>query len=158
MIEFPQTVRKPRKPYYRKSAAVKELERLANEDARKRHPSIDPKFLCPRTHKDNSANSLTSSIVKYIELKGGWASRINSTGVFDQRLGKYRTSTMKKGVADIMAVYKGLSLHIEVKIGKDQQSEHQAKVEADVTRSGGLYHVAKTFEDFYEWFNKLGNE
>lgn len=154
MIEFPNTVRKPRK-HYKKSAALKELERLANEDARKRHPSIDPKFLAPRTHKDNSANSLTASIVKYIELQGGWASRINSTGVWDKRLGKYRTSTMKKGVADVMAVYKGLSLHIEIKIGKDQQSEYQKKVEADVNRAGGLYFVAKTFADFYTWFNQL---
>ncbi len=155
MIEFPEIKRKARKVPFRKSEAVKELERLANIEARNLHPTIDSRFIAPRIFRDDSANSLTSCIVKYITLCGGFASRINSTGIYRPQLGKYTPGTQKRGIADIMATFRGLSLHIEVKIGKDQQSEAQKRVEAEVNRSGGRYFIARDFESFYKWFKEL---
>jgi Holliday junction resolvase len=126
---------------------------MANDEAKRLHPTCP--HLAPRTFKDNSANELTKAIVKYLTLKGGFASRVNSTGVYDRRLGKYRTGTQKRGIADIMAIYKGLSLQIEVKYGKDRQSEVQKQVEQEVIRSGGRYYLARNFTDFKAWFDTL---
>jgi hypothetical protein len=143
------------KPRYKKSAAVKELETMAFEEAKQRHPSIDPKYLAPRTYRDDRANGLTKCIVDYITLRGGMASRINSSGVWDKKLNKYRIPTQKRGLADIWATYRGLSLQIEVKIGRDRQSEHQKQVEQQQTDAGGLYYIARNFSEFKEWFDSL---
>ena len=145
--------RKNRKAPYRKPETVRELERMANAEAKQLHPGMP--HLAPRTFKDDTSNSLTACIVKYITLKGGFASRISNQGTFNRRLNKYIPGTAKRGLADIMATYQGKSLHIEVKAGKDRQSEHQKKIESEVIRSGGLYFVTHNFTDFKTWFDNL---
>jgi hypothetical protein len=141
------------KPYYRKSTAVKELERMANEAAMFKHPTCP--HLAPRKFRDDNANGLTQCIVQYIVLSGGFATRINNQGTWSKKLNRFIPGTSRKGLSDVMATYKGLSLHIEVKIGKDRQSGAQKKVESEVTRSGGLYYLAKNFTDFKEWFDSI---
>jgi hypothetical protein len=152
---LPEIKRKQRKASYRKPYAVKELERLAMDEARRLHPNIPESVLCPRTFRDDSANALTGCIVKYITLKGGFASRINNQGTFNRKLGKYIPGTAKRGLPDIMGIFKGLSLHIEVKHGKDVQSDYQKRIESEVIRSGGLYCLAKDFTTFKEWFDSI---
>lgn len=150
MVEF--TLKYKKSPY-RKTEAIKELESLAMNEAKELHPTCP--HLAPRTFRDDTANELTKAIVKYITLKGGFASRINSTGIYDRRLGKYRKGTQKRGLADIMATYKALSIHIEVKVGKDCQSEYQKNVETQVKQSGGLYFIARDFQGFKIWFDSI---
>jgi len=70
-------------------------------------------------------------------------------------MGKYIPGTSRKGLADVMATYNGLSLHIEVKMGSDRQSEEQKKVEDDVIRSGGHYFLAWNFTEFKKWFDMI---
>ena len=158
MIQLPEIKRKSRKPSYRKPEAVKELERLSMVEARELHPTLDPRFIAPRTFRDDTANSLTDCIVKYITLCGGFASRISNQGTYIQKLGKYIPSTSRKGLADVMATFRGLSLHIEVKAGKDVQSDEQKKIESEVRQAGGYYFLAKDFESFYKWLNAFENE
>jgi biotin-(acetyl-CoA carboxylase) ligase len=157
MLDLPEIRKKTPKAPFKKSAAVRELEALANKAARIKYPNTPDYAFAPRKFRDDSANGLTSCIVKYITFRGGFASRINSTGVYNQKLRKYIPGTSRKGLADIMATYKGKSLHIEVKIGKDRQSEYQMKVEADVMRSGGLYFIAKDFDSFKVWFDNISD-
>lgn len=138
---------------YRKPQAVRELEKLADAEAHSQHPTMP--HLALRRYRDNTANGLTVCIVKYITLKRGFASRINSTGIFRPQLGKYTSGTQKNGIADIISTYKGKSLHIEVKHGRDVQSEAQKKIELEVTRSGGVYFIARNFTQFKQWFDNL---
>jgi hypothetical protein len=138
-----------------KSDEVKELEKLAFSEARRKHPTIPIHALAPRIYKDDTANGLTKCIVDYIALKGGFASRLNSTGIYRQDLQKFVYNTQKRGLSDIIAVYKGKSLNIEVKAGKDRMSEHQLKVKKEIESSGGLYFVAKDFSTFKTWFDNL---
>jgi hypothetical protein len=147
--------KKPKKAPHKKSDAIKELETLAFEEAKCKHPSIDPRYLAPRTFSDKGANSLTAAIVAYIRLKGGMASRINTTGVWDQRLNKYRISTQQRGLADIWGTYKSKSLQVEVKIGRDKQSEDQMKVQQQQIAAGGYYFLAHSFEEFKAWLDEL---
>jgi len=138
---------------YKKSAAVRELEAMATAEAKAKHPG-NP-YVIDRTFRDDTANSLTDCIVKYITLKGGFASRISNQGTFNRKLNKYIPSTSKRGLADIMGTYRGLSLHIEVKIKNDKLSEFQKTVESEVIRSGGRYFIAKDFSSFKQWFDSL---
>jgi hypothetical protein len=155
MLNLPTIESKPSKASYRKPEAVIELEQLATNAARLKHPTLPEHALLPRKYRDDTANFLTNCIVTYVTLNGGFASRINNTGTYRAKLGRYTPGTSRKGLADIMATYKGLSLNIEVKIGTDIQSEHQRQVELDVNRSGGHYFIARNFTDFRNWFDKL---
>jgi hypothetical protein len=40
-----------------------------------------------------------------------------------------------------------------VKYGKDRQSNDQKKYEQEVTKAGGIYLIAKTFDGFIEWYD-----
>lgn len=145
--------RKQRKASYRKPEAVRELERMADNEARLLHPTMP--HLAPRTFRDDGANNLTKCITTYLRLKGAFSSRLNNTGIFDKRLNRYRPTTSRKGLPDVLATYQGKSLFIEVKAGRDRMSIDQAKVMKEQTRSGGLYFVASDFTQFKEWFDTM---
>lgn len=153
MLNLPTIRRKARKAPYQKPEAVRELERLAMDEARLKYPLMP--FLAPRTFKDNDANSLTKCVVEYIRLSGGFASRISNQGTFSRKLNRYIPATSRKGLADVIGCYKGKNLNIEIKIKKDVQSEHQKKIESEIIRSGGLYYIAKDFTDFKIWFDRI---
>jgi hypothetical protein len=140
---------------YKKPESVKELERLADAEARRKYPNMKPEYLAPRKYRDDSANGLTSCIVTYVTLKGGFASRISNQGTYNAKLKKYIPTTAKKGLADVMGCYMGKNLNIEVKIGRDKQSEAQIKIQNEVTKAGGLYFIAHNFTDFKVWFDCL---
>ena len=69
--------KKPR-PAYRKPEAVRELEQLADTEARLLHPNFPVNALAPRIFRDDTSSGLTACIVKYVTLKGGFASRTNN--------------------------------------------------------------------------------
>lgn len=147
---------KVKKAPYRKSEAVRELERMANEEAQQKHPTCP--HLAPRTFRDDTANSLTKCITAYLRLNGAFVSRVNNTGIYDRRLNRYRPGTSRKGLPDIIATYKGKSLMIEVKHGRDRMSEHQERVRQEQEQSGGLWFTAHDFTEFKEWIDSiLGN-
>jgi hypothetical protein len=155
MLNLPEIKRKKPKAPYRKPEAVKELERMADAEARLKHPTMAEAHLAPRTFRDDKAGPLTICIVKYITLKGGFASRISNQGTYNQKLRRYIRGTARKGLADIMGTFRGLSLHIEIKAGKDRQSDEQKRIESEIKRSGGLYYLARDFTTFKQWFDNI---
>jgi len=146
--------KKPRAPY-KKPEAVKELERLAFEAACADHPNVPRNVIAPRIFRDDTAGGLSKCVVADITLKGGFATRVNSMGVYRASLKKFTFSGQKKGVGDVIGTYKGLSIQVEIKIGRDQQSEHQKKVQQEHEAAGGLYYLARNFTDFKTWFDSL---
>jgi hypothetical protein len=54
-----------------------------------------------------------------------------------------------------MAVYQGIHLSIEVKIGKDRQSAAQKKVQQEVTTAGGMYFLARDFQSCWDWIQTI---
>lgn len=170
MYELPPIAakKKPRPPY-RKSEAVRELERLANDDAARRHPSMPRQYLAPRLYRDDSANGLTKCIVEFLNLSGHMAERINTTGryidkskTFTDVMGRQRTigtgqwlpTSGVRGSADISAVIQGRSVKIEVKM-KDRQSEAQKRYQERTEAAGGIYLIVRTFAEFYDWYNSM---
>ena len=63
--------------------------------------------------------------------------------------------TSTAGSADISATIKGRSVKIEVKIGKDRQSEAQKRYQENIEKAGGTYYIAKNFDDFVIFFNEF---
>lgn len=150
--------------------ALKQLQDLHFEAQKTKYKTIPPAYIPRKKFADATANGLTQCIIQYINLMGGFAERISNTGrQIDNRkivtdvLGQkrilgtvsYIKGTGKNGTADISATYKGLSLKIEVKIGKDKMSAAQSEYKQKTEGAGGIYYIAKDFETFFEWFNQL---
>ncbi len=150
---------------YYKPKAVKDFE---NELLQLKEIKFNnqPGLLKP-TFRDDTANGLTKLIIKFIQVRGGQAERINSTGrpidnriTYTDAIGLQRTigsvkwikGTSTSGTADISATIKGRSVKIEVKIGKDYQSEAQKQYQQAVEAAGGIYYIARDFTTFVQWF------
>ena len=67
----------------------------------------------------------------------------------------FTPSTGTKGSADISAIIQGRSVKIEVKFGKDRQSEVQKQYQESVESAGGIYYIAKDFDSFILFYNNL---
>lgn len=148
---------------------LSEMEKITREI---KAPSINPDYIVGTKFNDKSANALTKAILAFINLSGGQAERINNMGrmidrskVVSDVLGRQRTvgsvewqkGTGTKGTADISATVCGLSVKIEVKFGKDKQSDDQKKYQEQITSAGGIYLIAKEFSPFVKWYvNKFG--
>jgi hypothetical protein len=129
-----------------------------------------PDYVAKKIYIDKTANGLTTAIIAWINLNGYQAERISTTGrwidnskivtdVLGNRKkigsGKYIKGTGTNGSADISATIKGKSIKIEVKIGKDRQSEAQIKYQQMIEKAGGIYFIAKNFNEFYGFYITL---
>ena len=154
MMLFPEIKQKKRKAIrYIKPEAVKELERLADAEALRLHPTCPA--LAKRIFRDDSANSLTGCITTYLRLKGAFVSRLNNTGIFDKRLNRYRPGTSRKGLPDVVCTYKSKSIFIEVKHGSDKLSESQERIRGEQIASGGLWFTAHNFTEAKQWIDNI---
>lgn len=144
---------KVKKQPYKKPQSIKELERIAF-DHHYRESSLPPQYRTKFHFRDDSANELTKSILKYLQVNGAFATRLNSTGIYRADLKKFVPNTQRKGLADILCTYKGISIQIEVKHGKDRMSSYQLQVKDDFEQSGGLFYVARDFTTFKQWFDE----
>ena len=141
---------------------LNELERMeqirsCGGDQRK----IEMFGMCYTKHEDITANGLTKAVIRWIELHGGAADRINTQGTFVKGKtvgvgmygikhlpGKYIPSGSTKGHADITATINGKTWHIEIKIGRDKQSDAQKKFQAKQEAAGAKYSIVRSFDDF----------
>jgi hypothetical protein len=143
------------------------LKQLKLNHIRKEYPSLPEHAIKQPKYSDNSANGLTACIIDFLQLSGHQAERINTMGrPIDKRkqvtdvIGRTKTigsmtwgkSTATKGSADISATIFGRSVKIEVKYGQDKQSEYQKQYQKAIESSGGIYWIAKTFDQFYEMY------
>lgn len=153
----------------KKSPALIALEKMANQADRKAHPNVDAKYLAPRIFKDNTTGRLTYSIMAFLRLCGHQCERINTTGrpidrrkTFTDVLGNRRQigsitwipTTGTRGSADLSATIYGASVKIELKIGRDTQSEAQKAYQRAVETAGGYYVIVHSFQEFYDWYYK----
>ncbi len=127
------------------------------------HPNYPQDYIPKTMYKDSTANGLTRAICDYINYQGYQAERINTMGTAREKkttAGKVIGVTWTKGTstagsADISATIKGRSVKIEVKIGKDRQSEAQKRYQENIEKAGGTYIIAKDFDSFVEWYNQF---
>lgn len=104
----------------------------------------------------SAASELTNLIIGRIHKDGGYAWRAESTGIFEAKRGIMRASP-KKGVADVLAVYKGCFVAVEVKIGSDRLSDEQEGFLENIRHYGGQAFVATDPDQFSkEWIAACG--
>ena len=141
-----------------------EALKLANDI--ERHPSFPEAYFVKKKWDDKTANGLTKAITSFIQFNGYQAERINTMGVARENKrtdGKVIGVTWTKGTttagsADISATIRGRSVKIEVKVGKDRQSDAQKRYQESIERAGGVYLIARDFDSFVEWFDKYVQE
>jgi len=146
--------KKTPKARYVKPQSVKELERL-NFDAKKiKHPN-NPAVI-KTSFRDDTANGLTKMIIAWLKLNGHFGARVNTTGTYSVKLGKYIHSGARKGMAE-QAIVNGKHVSIEVKTGRDRMRPEQMKVKSEVEAAGGVYLIASTFDNFLEQIKNVKN-
>lgn len=146
------------------------LDELYLQHQKEKYPSMPDHARPLLKIKDNNSNGLTKCIVKFLTLSGWQAERITNTGRyidnsktftdvvgFSRKIGKAKViaSNMTRGTADISATIYGRSVKIEVKYGKDRQSDAQKIYQAAIEKAGGVYIIAKTFDGFLEWYDNF---
>ena len=147
------------------------LKALELESLRGKYPSMDARFIPLTDWKDTSANGLTKCIIFWINAMGGQAERISNQGQYragkkievgtgeiqytKELKGKWTPGQGTKGTADISATIRGRSVKIEVKYGKDVQSDAQKQYQEMIEKAGGIYYIAKSFDDFVLWYEKF---
>ena len=157
---------------------IDNLKQLKHAEECKKYPSMPPAYIPLTKFTDKTANGLTKCVIAWIDLHGGQAERINTTGrmidktkVVSDALGQKRMigsvewqkGTGTKGSADISSTIRmningrmiGVSVKWEVKIGKDRMSEHQKKYQLEIEGADGYYFVVKSFDDFMEKYLEL---
>ena len=107
-----------------------------------------------RTRQTSTTNDLTKAIANYITLRGGYCMRINVAGFYRQDIGYIRSGSTV-GVSDLIAVVNGRLVAIEIKTGKDTQSEAQKAVQAKIVAAKGVYLIARDFEQFRLEFDAI---
>ncbi|MCE3279693.1 MAG: hypothetical protein K0S44_1884 [Bacteroidetes bacterium] len=150
------------------NSALNELTMLYFKRKREQYPNFPIEYIAQPKYKDTSANGLTRCIVEFLNMSNHQAERISNAGRYiDQKktyidtlgikrtigTGKYIPGTGTNGTADISATINGKSVKVEVKIGRDKQSEDQENYQSAIEAAGGLYFVARDFESFHVWYN-----
>ena len=155
-LDFIDTKQKKQaKPSCIKSESVKELERLYFEVKKVNYPNIH--YLVKTKFRDDTANELTRCVIAWLRLNGHFGARVNTTGTYSQKLGKYIRSGSRKGMADITAVINGKHVSIEIKTGRDRIRPAQLKIKDEVEAAGGAYIIASSFDNFLEQINLENN-
>jgi len=143
------------------------IQALEWEHLKAKHPLVPEHCLAKTAWSDKTANGLTKMILSFIQMSGYQAERINTMGTYraakkytnmdgvTRTVGKgsWTRSGSTPGSADISATIKGRSVKIEVKIGRDSQSQLQKAYQQAVENAGGTYIIAKDFDQFIEWYD-----
>lgn len=139
-----------------KSPAILQLEKDYNTWYYTTQCKNVPEYArCQYKFSEDSANHLTTAIVAWLKMNGAFGARVNSTGVYDPKTKKFRTSGARKGMADISAVFRGKPLQLEIKHGKDKPREDQLKVQTEYRAAGGVYEFVHNFDEFLTIINQL---
>ena len=142
-----------------------QLTEAIHQQKFKDHPHCETrKELFPtRPFTEKGANELTRSIEAFIRYTGNYADRINNTGIYDPKTKEFRRANTRRGIADVMATKRiehqgrvfAITVAIEIKYGNDKLSEYQLRIKDDIERAGGLYLVARTWDQFINDWNKI---
>ena len=155
--------------------AINQLKNLFIADKKKRFPNVPDFAIVAPEYKDTSTNGLTKCVYDHLALNGYFVERTGNEGrIIDDRkevidcIGRHKTiGTIKRirssgtsGTSDLKAIIKGqfIAIEIKCKATNDRIRPDQIKYKLQVEKSGGVYIIASTFQQFYEWFNSFIRE
>ncbi len=138
-----------------------------------KYPLVPEKYFPQFKFSENSANDLTKTVIAFLKSEGHQAERISSMGryvedkkqftdVIGQRIivgsGKWIKGNTTAGTADISATIYGKSIKIEIKHGKDRQSEVQKVYQANIEQAGGRYIIVRDLDTFLTQYDNIMEE
>jgi hypothetical protein len=130
---------------------LKGLSLLHRQDRHVKYPSFPIDYIPKKVYKDSSANELGNCILEAITFCGGFGSKIYAGGLYDEKLKKYRPSSVRSGFPDLVFCFRGMFIGIEIK-QKDSQSTEQLQVQQEIEQAYGLYKVVHNYQEFADWF------
>ena len=151
----PQTLRQRLKGRYIKPQELIMFETDYNLHAYDKMPNFPQYARVRTTFRDDTANELTKAILAHLKYTGNFGARVNTTGIYDSRSGKYRQTNATRGMADISAVIAGKPVQIEIKAGKDKPREEQKRVQAQYRAAGGMYEFVHDFREYIALYMQL---
>lgn len=89
-----------------------------------------------------------------------FAVKLNNVGIYNKRKGCYMMPNNRhihRGLPDILGVFDGRFLAVEVKFGKNKPSEHQTRFIKRVQEANGVAFWCNSFSDFKYKFNEYFN-
>jgi len=96
-------------------------------------------------------NDIQNTIIEYLRYKNIYVWRNNSIGVYDPVRKTFRKTSKWSisGVSDIIGIYKGIFLAIEVKREhpKTYPTKQQKEFIQQIENEGGIAFVARSIED-----------
>lgn len=155
-----------------KSKHLDKLRELYIAENKRKYPSIPDHCRAVPKFSDKTANGLEKAIVAFLKLSGHQAERIKNMGrmldntkAYTDTMGVSRTigsrqyikGTGTNGTSDVSSTIQleiggkkfGLSVKWEIKM-KDKQSDAQKKYQVEIEESGGIYHIVRSFDEFYD--------
>lgn len=99
--------------------------------------------------KITNANQLTQYALKVLRRAGYFVWRQNNGGLYDQKLGRYRSNSSTPGISDIIGFHaeSGKVIACEIKAGKDRLSKEQSAFLEAVRAAGGVALVVRHADD-----------
>lgn len=79
----------------------------------------------------------------------------NNIGMAERRGHKIRFGVGGPGGSDLIGIYRGRFLAVEIKTPVGRQTEEQRTFEALITRLGGIYVVLRSVDEALRWFAEL---
>lgn len=92
---------------------------------------------------------IENQILVYLLSKQVFCWKVKTTATYDSKLGRYRKTSplYKKGVADILGIYQGKPLAIEVKTQTGRLSPEQRDFLLEFSSQGGIAFIARSVDD-----------
>jgi hypothetical protein len=141
------------------------LNSLAQTISAGKFPNVPAHARPALKYSDKDAGSFTTAVLAYLRLKGCrvWRQPTEGRYIEGQSVTNVMGQTIQtrkgifiprdkhaKGVGDISGIAPGgKALFIEIKIGRDRQSEEQKKFQQEVDQLGGIYILTRTWDDFF---------
>ena len=100
---------------------------------------------------------IQKSILEYLNLIGAFVWRNNTTGIYDVRKKCFRRNNGNNsavGSSDILGIYKGTFLALEVKTKYGKTTPYQQLFIDKINQRGGIAGVCKSVDDVIELLKK----
>ena len=111
---------------------------------------IKPKKSKVIANPSEKESDIQRAILEWLLLKKIFVWRNQTTGIFDPQRKVFRTLNgvgARKGVADILGIFNGRPLAIEVKTSKGKLTDDQISFLSQFNDAGGIAFVARSISD-----------
>jgi len=147
---------------------INRLKELHRDETKRTHPNVPDYAIPAYKRSDKDTNGLTACVIDFLIYSGHHAERTSNEGrtvddsqIVTDYLGRTKKiGSVKRipsqgtiGTSDVKACINGRFIAIEIKFGKDRQSEGQKTYQEKIEASGGVYIIVRNFDDFLSWYD-----